>query len=180
LASAIVVVRSNADPATVGVSLREIVGSLDPDLPVHRAVPLAMVRYESSWVGRVSSGMLRSISAIALTLALVGLYAVTVHGVMQRRQEIGIRVALGARPAQIGRMVLRRALTWAWLGLVAGLPVTLLFDRAFPAPATGPTSTDLVNLLLVTGVMMTVAFIASAWPAMIAARVLPATIARSE
>ncbi len=180
LTSAIVVVRSNADPITVGASLREIVSSLDPDLPVHRAVPLATVRYESSWVGRVSSGMLRSISAIALTLALVGLYAVTVHGVMQRRQEIGIRVALGARPAQIARMVLRRAATWAGLGLVAGLPVTLLFDRAFPAPATGPTSTDLVNLLLVTGVMMTVAFIASAWPAMIAARVLPTTIARSE
>ena len=83
---------------------------------------------EADWVRRMSSRIVRFLTLVALGLAVVGLYAVTSHAVAQRRQEIGLRMALGAQPRQVGRLILGRALRQVIAGLVAGILCTMAWD----------------------------------------------------
>lgn len=182
-ASAVVLVRTVAGPDSLMPWVREVVADLDRDLPLFRVMPLELAVRESSWNGRVSSDILRSISAIALMLALVGLYGVTAHAVTQRTHEIGIRVALGASPRNVTWLVLRRALTYVGAGLAVGLLFTYVFERTFigTVDTTGGQSlTSPLNLGLVVGLVIVIAIVACAWPAARAARVQPTATLRAE
>ena len=83
------------------------------------------------WNGRISLVLLDGIGAIALVLALVGLYAVTAFACNQRRKELAVRVALGAQRRQIGATVFRRVMHQLVAGIVVGLAGTFAFDRFF-------------------------------------------------
>lgn len=171
--SAVLIVRATESPGAAVPAIREAAAALDPDLPVYRMIPLEAARHDASWNGRVSSGMLRAISGIALLLALVGLYAVTAHAVTQRTHEIGIRVALGATPGRVSRLVLRRALSHVAIGLAVGLPATYAFDRLFIDPTVSASLTAPANVLPVLSLVVAVAIVACAWPAARAARLGP-------
>ena len=97
-ATGALVVRSGLDTTSLVATLRQQVQAVDATMPIFRARTLPQVRHDSDWVGRVSSRLLLFLTFIAVALATVGLYAVTAHGVSQQRHEIGIRMALGARP----------------------------------------------------------------------------------
>jgi putative ABC transport system permease protein len=156
------------------------VSDLDRDLPLHGAVPLETAIRESNWSGRISSDILHTISAIALLLAVVGLYGVTAQSVIQRTHEIGIRVALGASSWNVTWLVLRRALTYVGLGLAVGLPLTSAFERMFIDTSGGQTLTGVSTLGPVVAVIVVVAAAACAWPATKAARIQPAGTLRAE
>jgi putative ABC transport system permease protein len=126
-----VMVRSQLDTLTTTSQLRDAVLALDANLPVFQAMTLARAVDDAMWNIRVSSRLVTVLSLIVILLSSVGLYAVTAHAVSQRAKEIGIRTALGAKPAQIRRLVLRSAAVQVALGLFFGVLCTLAWDGAF-------------------------------------------------
>jgi putative ABC transport system permease protein len=133
--TAVMIVRSTQDPAAVTSVLRREVEQVDRNLPLFRVMSFEQAVRNAVWNGRLSDTIIKSIAAVALLLALVGIYAVTGHTVQRWTRELGLRVALGADARQIGWLVLKRVLTQLGLGLVFGIAGTIAFDRAFTDPA---------------------------------------------
>ena len=117
----------------------------------------------------------------AISLA-IGLYAVTAHTVVQRTQEIGIRIALGAERRHVVQIVLRRALAQLALGITAGVGCTLAWERLFSAnaPLVGQRMSDPMNLAAVSAVLTGVALVACLSPVWRATRVDPVVALRYE
>jgi putative ABC transport system permease protein len=130
-ASMVLMARTAADPATLVPLLRQEVLALDPALPVSRIQTMTEVVRNAQWNARLSQRLILLITFIAVALSTVGLYAVTAHGVAQRTQEIGVRMALGAQPRQVLVVVIRRVLLQLALGFAAGLVGTLIWQRMF-------------------------------------------------
>jgi putative ABC transport system permease protein len=120
------VVRTQGDPAAVAAPIREIVRSVDRAQPVTRVRRYQEVVGASLGTRRFATVLLCAFAATALTMALVGLYGALGVYVGQRRQEIGVRLALGAPAAAIRRLVLGQGMRPALAGLVAGLLVAAL------------------------------------------------------
>ena len=133
-----VAVRSSSDPGAVAATVRTIVRQMDPELPVFelRTAEAALAR--SLAPRRVIAFAFVAFGCVALALAVGGIYAVLSYVVGRRRQEIGIRMALGARRSQVVRLVVRQGLRLVALGVAIGLPLALL--------ATGSLSTLLVDV----------------------------------
>jgi predicted permease len=121
-----VAVRSQADPALVASSVRRVVRDLDPELPLIRLQTAQAALNRSVAPRRTIAFAFAAFGAVALALALGGIYAVLSYVVGHRRQEIGIRMALGARRGQVVRMVVRQGLRLVAFGVLIGLPVALL------------------------------------------------------
>jgi putative ABC transport system permease protein len=181
-ASAVIVARSPQQPSAIAPALRDTVRSIDPDLPLYRIMSMEQALTESQWNGRVSNMIITSIAFVAVCLAAIGLYAVTAHTVVQRTQEIGIRIALGAERHHVVRIVLRRAMAQLALGLVAGVGCTLAWERLFSAnaPLSGQRMSDPMNLVAVSALLTGVALIACLSPAWRAMRVDPVVALRYE
>jgi putative ABC transport system permease protein len=170
-----------SDPSAVAKLLREEVRALDPGLPLYRVMTMEQFAREAGWNGRVSARLLDSIASIALLLSAVGLYAVTASAVVQRTQEIGVRMALGARPAQIVWLVLRRAMAQVGIGFVVGAGCAWVWGRLFgPAVARReiPTMTDPWTLAGVAALLTVVALLACVLPARRATRLDPVAALR--
>ena len=179
-ATVILMVRSQTATATLVRTLRAHVLDLDPLLPVDRIQTLAEVVRAAQWNQRVSQRLLLLLTFIAIVLSTVGLYAVTAHGVAQRTQEIGVRMALGARPGQVLRLVARRVLFQVSLGLVAGIGCTLAWDRVFES---GPANLEIVDPRVLTAIAVTLtvaALIACSVPARRAIGLDPVRAIRGE
>ena len=97
-------IRGRAESDTLAPLVRAEVSKLDANLPAYRFRTMAQVERDALWNGRVSSNLFLMLTFIAVALSTVGLYAVTAHGVTQRAQEIGLRMALGARPWHVTRL----------------------------------------------------------------------------
>jgi len=167
-----------AGPTVSVQAIREQVSAIDRDLPVFAVQTLG----EAAAMGRASSQMIGSwfviIAVIALVLAVVGLYALTAHGVAQRNQEIGVRMALGARSSQVVWLFVRRTVVHLVLGLTLGLVGALGAGRLPLINTTNPR--DPLTLALVCAMLVVVAIAASFWPARKAARIDPATALRAD
>jgi putative ABC transport system permease protein len=129
--TASLLVRNTAAPGSLTAVLRQTIAAIDPNLPLYRVRTMQQVAYEAEWNGRVSNRFVITLGLLALSLSIVGLYAVTAHAVAQRRQEIGLRMALGARSADVRRLILRRAIFQVALGLVAGTAGAIAWDALF-------------------------------------------------
>ena len=121
LRSVSLMVRTSADPGSATPLLREVMGAVQPDLPLFNIMTMDQLLAERRFIFRVFGLMFSVFAGIALVLSAVGLYSVTTHSVTQRTQEIGIRVAHGAHPRQVTWLVLRRALVQLGIGLPVGL-----------------------------------------------------------
>lgn len=130
-ATTMLLVRAAGDPGALTAFLREQLVTVDPDVPLYRTVTLKQAVEDAGWNGRVSLRLIYTLTFIAFAFSVVGLYAVTAHAVGQRTQEIVVRMALGARPGQVRRLVVMRAATQAAFGLVAGVACTILWDAVF-------------------------------------------------
>jgi putative ABC transport system permease protein len=180
--SAVVVARSPSQPSAIAPALRDSVRSIDPDLPLYRIMSMEQALNESQWNGRVSNMIITGIAFVALCLAAIGLYAVTAHTVVQRTQEIGIRIALGAERRHVVRIVLRRAMAQLAFGIAAGVGCTLAWERLFSAnaPLAGQRMSDPMNLVAVSALLAGVALIACLSPVWRATRVDPVVTLRYE
>jgi predicted permease len=113
-------VRSQDSPANVLTTLRAQTHDLDPNVTVFDAVPLKEFIGASLYPQKVAASLMAVLGSIAVILAAVGLYSVMAYWVAQRTQEIGVRMALGAQPGHVLRMVVRQGLSLAVGGIVAG------------------------------------------------------------
>jgi ABC-type antimicrobial peptide transport system permease subunit len=116
---------------------------------------------------------------MALLLAAIGLYGVVAYSVVQRTNELGIRMALGARPGAVRAMVLRDSLAMVVTGLVLGLLLWLPLQGLVRSMVFGLSTRDPATLLLAAGVLALVGIAAASFPALRAARVDPARALRA-
>jgi putative ABC transport system permease protein len=159
-------------------ALRAEVAAIDPDLPVFEEASIQQVIDGVEWNGRVSERLVRSITSVALLLAVAGLYTVIAHSVSRRATEIAIRMTLGARSSHVHGVVAREALGHLALGLGLGVLLILLWDSASYSGRAGLRVSDWRVLLPAMLVLSTVALIACAVPARRAARLDPQKVLR--
>jgi predicted lysophospholipase L1 biosynthesis ABC-type transport system permease subunit len=131
LGSASLLLRTSGDPGALAAPARVELGRLAPGVAVAKVRTLSQVVSESVAGRRFQLALLALFAVTALLTACIGIYGVIAHSLARRRSEIGIRMALGAHPASIHRLIVREGLRATLLGLGAGIPVSLAFGRVF-------------------------------------------------
>ena len=172
-------VRTAGEPAAIGGAIRAAVREIDPTLPVIdlRTQEQQIERRTSE--ERLFAQLSSFFGVVALTLACVGLYGLMSYLVLQRTGEIGLRLALGARPAEVLRMVLRESLALVAIGVVVGAAVAYGVRRFVESLLFGVTAADPLTYAVVAAVLVAVTLLASLRPARRAARVDPMTALRA-
>jgi putative ABC transport system permease protein len=167
------VVTTQLPPERVLTEVRAVVEASDPELTVHRAVALPEVLGRGTRRERFALVLLSTFAGVCLLLATVGLYGVLAYAVRQRRQEIGIRIALGATSAQIRLTILRLASLPLGAGLVAGALGALLLGRWLTSLAFGISPSDPRIIVAAAAVLLATGLVAALLPAGRAARIEP-------
>jgi ABC-type antimicrobial peptide transport system permease subunit len=129
---------------------------------------------------RICATLLGVFGMVGLTLAVIGLYGLLSYSVRRRTQEIGIRMALGARPGSVLKMVLGQGLTLTSVGLAIGLAIAVAVGRFAASLLYGISGTDHITLLTVPAVLFAAALVAIVLPARRAAKVDPVVALRNE
>ena len=173
-------IRTDRSAAVVAPIVKKIVAELDPDLPIGDVETIEQKIATSTGEPRFRSYLIAGFAALALLLAAVGVYGLISFTVTQRVPEIGVRLALGASPAQVFRQVIGQGVKLAVIGVIAGLgaaaaATTLLRGLLFNTSATDPVVYAALSLLL-----LAIAAVACYVPARRAMRVDPMTALRSE
>jgi len=176
----VLVARTQVDPASMAGALRQQVWAIDKDQPVFDLKTMDEVRSQSVAVYSFSSVMLGIFAGVALLLASVGIYGVMAFAVTQRTQEIGIRMALGARTPDVLRLVLRHGMAMALIGIAIGLAGAWALTRFLSKLLVGVTSTDLLTFTIVTLSLLMAALLACYLPARKATKVDPLVALRYE
>jgi predicted permease len=168
-----VVARTGIPPESLGLTLQKVVRQIDPDLPVTDLRSMK-TRIADSLVARRSPALLAGLFAgIALLLTSIGTYGVLSYAVAQRRREIGLRMALGARPEQIRGQFFRLALRLLAFGTILGVMGAWLAGRAMQTVLFHVPALNLAILASAAGVMAVVSLVACLLPAHRAARISP-------
>jgi putative ABC transport system permease protein len=173
-------VRSTISAAALTRVLEEQIWAVDKSTLVFNPIMMSRILSDSLAQRRFTMSLLSGFGAVALLLAATGLYGVLSCTVVQRTREIGIRVALGARGFDVGRMVLREALLMTLIALLIGWAGSLLVARALRTLLFSVTSTDPATLVLVSAAVLAVAALASFLPTWRATRVDPMAALRHE
>jgi ABC-type antimicrobial peptide transport system permease subunit len=176
----VVHLRAAGDPRGLVLPLERLVHALDPDLPVYRPQTLGDRRDASLSRQRTAASLVGTFGALALVLAAVGLYAALSYAVTRRTREFGIRLALGARAADVQRQVLRQGVRLALVGLGVGLVGAALVTRVLKSQLYQVSPTDPGSYATVAVVLLATAALACFVPARRATRVDPMTALRVE
>ena len=178
--TAAIVARTAGDPVSLSAPLRTLLAEMDPNLALYRVMTLDRAMHEAQWNGRIAGVLLRTLAAIGAVLALVGLYAVTGHAVGQRRRELAVLAALGARPRELRRVVLRPTIVQLAGGLALGVGSAYLLDPLFNGVDQPIAMTDAATLGPLIAAVFVVAVAACLIPAREAARADPIAALRLE
>ncbi|HMF95521.1 MAG TPA: FtsX-like permease family protein, partial [Vicinamibacterales bacterium] len=178
----VLLAEASGDAASLAGPLREVVRSLDPNMPIFNVRTMErLYRMRAVSIFNVLITTVAGMGLMGLALAIVGLYGLVAYGVSRRTREIGIRMAIGADRAVVLRMVLRQGLVLAAIGLVVGLVASVGAGRvlraAFPS---GNDERDFAALLIVIPIVLAVTFLAAYLPARRASRVNPVQALRYE
>jgi len=173
-------IRASGDTSPIFPAVREIMKSLDPDVPISQTRVLASIVDDNVSPRRLAVLLLSAFAGLALLLAAVGIYGVMSYMVTQRTQEIGIRIALGAQPRDVLSMVLRSGMALLLLGVGIGLLGAYSLSQFLQSLLFQVTSTDLLTYLSVPVLLTLVALVACYLPARRAMRVDPVIALRSE
>ena len=171
-------VRTAADPASLVPAVRKIVAEIDPDVPVDRATSYDDFLAGRFWARQLSASLAGLFSVLAILLSAAGLYGVLAYSVLQRRRELGVRIALGARTSNVLTLVLRQGLRLSSIGLTIGIVAALLLGRFMGSILYGVSGTDPVTLLLAILVLGLASSLACLLPALRATRINPITALR--
>ncbi|HYK42068.1 MAG TPA: FtsX-like permease family protein, partial [Thermoanaerobaculia bacterium] len=174
------VVRSSAAPSTLLPAIRQIVARADPELPVANVRLLSEIVAGETAPRRVQLAVLGAFSSTALLLAAIGIHGLLAFTVSRRSREIGVRIALGARSGDILRMVLRRGVLLAALGIVPGAAIAYAGGRALERLLAGIHPADAPTFATAAAVTFVTILAGSLAPALRAIRVNPTTAMRSE
>jgi predicted permease len=185
-------VRTQGDPEGLLATLRQKVRQIDPSVTVFDAAPLKEIIGASLYPQKVAATLLAVMGSLAVFFAAVGMYSVMAYSVVQRTREIGIRIALGAKPGDVLALVVRRGLALASIGLLVGACLTLGLSRflagvSFTGPSMGGggkllggSATNPLIYIASAALLCAVAALAAYIPARWAARVEPMIALRSE
>jgi predicted permease len=173
-------VRTVGDPDAVAGTLRREVAALDPKTGLFDSLTMAEFTEGSLYAQKVAAALLSVLGAFSLVLAAVGLYSVMAYAVSERTQEIGIRMAMGARPGAVAAMVLREGLGMTLAGLIAGCAAALAAARLVSGMLVGVSAADPVAFAGAAVFLPLVAAVACYLPARRATRLEPMTALRSE
>jgi putative ABC transport system permease protein len=172
--------RTTMTPSALGPSVRRTFASVDATQPIFDMMPMTQMLQESTIGLQFVAGVMGVFAAIALLLAIVGLYAVMTYLVAQRVREIGVRIALGATASDVFRLALGQAARLTAAGVVIGLTLSVALSRAMEAGLVGVIRTDLRTTLLLAVVLAATGIAASYLPARRASAVDPIVALRSE
>jgi predicted permease len=175
-----ILARTSATTPSMTAEFREVVKAIDPDLPLDNAGTLRRVIEDEGWFYKVFGALFISFGAAALFLASVGLYGVMSFTVSQRRREMGVRMAMGARAADLLRLVLRQGMAQTAVGLVLGTAFALAVSRLMSAILFRVQPRDPVIFAAIVFVLVATATLACWVPARRAARTDPLEALRVE
>jgi predicted permease len=173
-------VRAIGDPASLSEPVRQVLKSVDPDLPIGDIRTLADQVNSDLGQERLIERLTMIFGAVALALACLGLYGVTSYGVTRRTRELGVRLALGALPSTVLWLVLRQMLILIGAGIVAGVFLSLTATRSVRSLLFGLSPYDPATILGATAVLAVVSIAAGLRPAWRAAKVDPTVALRYE
>jgi putative ABC transport system permease protein len=174
------VVRTTAAPGTVLRAAPQAVGQVDPTIPLFAAGTFVEAVRQSVAAPRLYATVVGAFAVVALILAVIGIYGVLAYSVRERRRELGIRVALGAREAQVVGMVVGQGVRLAGAGLVLGFAVALMGGRVLATLLYGVQPDDPPTYEAVSVALLAVAALASWLPARRAAVIDPVIAMRPE
>jgi predicted permease len=172
-------VKTTGDPLALTGPIREVVRRLDPTVPIARVRTLESVVSGGVAAPRLASLVLSLFAVVAVVLCAVGVYGVLAMGVAERRQEIGVRMALGAEAAAVSRLVLGEGLAAVGAGLALGLAAAAFLSRFLVGLLHGVKPLDPATYLAVAAALGCVALVAGLLPALRAARTDPAIALRA-
>lgn len=175
-----IVVRGSSSPGLSASALQAAVRSLDNQLPLARVRTMDQLLYDSVAGSRFRAVLFGCFAALALVLAMIGIYGVVAYSVNQRTNEIGIRVALGAQRITVVRMILRQAVSLALFGIGIGLAASFALSHILKSLLFGVRAGDPITFACVAALVLFVALAACYVPARRAMRVDPVVALRYE
>ncbi|HEU4431965.1 MAG TPA: ABC transporter permease [Pyrinomonadaceae bacterium] len=175
-----VTIRTQGDPMALVPAVRQEVSAIDPEQPISSLQPMSDLVALSTSTPRYRTSLLALFAAIAMILAATGIYGVMSYSVAQRTHEIGIRMALGARRADVLNLVVRQGMVLVLIGLGIGLIGAFGLTRVMASLLFGVTAKDPITFVFVAGLLAVVAFVACFIPARRATKVDPLTALRYE
>ena len=174
------VVRTQGDPLSLAGAVRKEVQALDPDQPISNVKKMSDWVEESVAAPRYRTTLLALFAALAMILAATGIYGVMSYTVTQRTHEIGVRVAIGAEPRDVFRMVIRQGMTLAIIGVVFGLIGAFGLTRLMTTMLFGVEPTDPTTFIGISALLTAVALVACCIPGRRATKVDPLVALRYE
>ncbi len=174
------VVRVAGDPGQMLETVRGEVQALDPALPITNPQTLQAAVGQALWAPRMAAILLGVMGGLALLLAAIGIYGVMAYTVSQRRHEIGIRMAMGARGADVLKLVLGQGMILVAAGLALGLGVAVVAGRKIVPLLYGVSPTDVETFVTTSALLAAVALVATLIPARRASVVDPVSVLRRE
>ena len=175
-----VVLQTSSDPNGLTGALRSTVGVMDGDLPLYNIKTMEEVFSKLIARQRFNMLLIAIFAGVALVLAAVGIYGVMAYSVSQRTREIGIRMALGARPADVLKMIVGQGFKLVLIGAVIGLVASFTLTNFLSSLLYGISATDPITFVIVSLVLIGVALAASYVPARRATKIAPIIALRDE
>ena len=169
---------SGSDPAVAAPAVRAVLQELDPDLPIYNVKTMQARVDESLARRRFAMTLLSLFALLAFGLAAIGTYGVMAYVVSQGTREIGIRMALGASPRQVSRMVVQSGMVMAAIGITTGVSAALLLTRFMQSQLYNVEATDPVTFAAIIVLLAVTALVAAYVPARRAARIDPIEVLR--
>ena len=177
---AVYLIETHGDPNALAAPVRDAVRALDPALPIYDLRPLDAYVAEARALRRFTAVLAVVFAVAALTLACVGIYGVVAYSVTERHREFGVRLALGARAAQVLALVMREGVTLAAGGVALGLVAAATGAAWLRSQLYGVTPWDPVSLAATLPILLVAALVACAVPALRAVRTDPAEALRGD
>ena len=175
-----VIIKGASDPNQLISSVRNAVKEIDPDQPIYNPRTMDEIRAESVQGERLNLTLLSLFAGIALVLAIVGIYGVMSYSVTQRTHEIGIRMAIGARPGDVFKMILGHGMKLALIGVAIGLFGAFGLTRLMATMLFGVEPTDVPTFVSISVLLITIALLACYLPGRRATKVEPTVSLRYE
>jgi putative ABC transport system permease protein len=175
-----VVVRSRSNPTSIALLVRSEIQKADSDIPVFNVRTMEQSASESIAPNRITMLLLGFFAAVALVLAAAGIYGIMAYSVTQRTFEVGVRMALGARPRDIITMILKQGMVLTLIGLGVGFVAALAATRVLSSVLFEISATDLLTFAIAPLILMAVALVACLIPARRATKVDPVIALRYE
>lgn len=181
VARMVLLLRSSGDPLQMVGAVKDVVRNLDPNMPMLETRTYEdLYRYHSVEGPRVAVVLVGTMGAVGLLLAIAGLYGLVAYNVSRRTREIGIRMALGARPADVLRLMMGKGLVLVGIGVTIGLALGVAVERLMNSMLFKAGGVDIAAYLVVVPAMFLVTALAAYVPARKASRIAPTQALRCE